>query len=91
MRKIVSNFQHVLVEGRQILNVILIANKDIDSRLKTIESGVKCKLDIKKAYDHSNHGFYKRSWKKLDLRWIKWCISMARFFALINGILIGFL
>ena len=67
MRKIVSNFQHVLVEGRQILNVILIANKDNDSRLKTIESGVKCKLDIKKAYDHSNQGFYKRSWKKWDL------------------------
>ena len=53
-----SNFQHVLVEGRQILDVILIANKDIDSRLKTIESGVICKLNIKKAYDHSNQGFY---------------------------------
>ena len=62
-----SNFQHVLVEGRQILDVILIANKDIDSRLKTIESGVICKLNIKKAYDHSNQGFYSWSWKKRDL------------------------
>ena len=30
MGKVVSNYQHSLVEGRQVLNVVLIANEAID-------------------------------------------------------------
>ena len=52
--KVVSSSQNAFVEGRQILNVALIANETIDSLLKRTESRVLCKLDIKKAYDHIN-------------------------------------
>ena len=51
---LVSDFQHVFVWGRQILNAVLIANEVIDSRLKDNLSGFPCKLDIEKAYDHVN-------------------------------------
>ena len=54
VEKVVSSTQNAFVEGRQILNAALIANEAIDSMLKRNESGVLCKLDIEKAYDHLN-------------------------------------
>ena len=54
MGKVVSSAQNAFVEGRQILDAALIANEAIDSMLKRNESGVLCKLDIEKAYDHLN-------------------------------------
>ncbi|RVW53697.1 Tetraspanin-20 [Vitis vinifera] len=48
---------NAFVEGRQILDVVLIANKAIDMMLRSNRSGVLCKLDIKKAYDHVNWNF----------------------------------
>ena len=38
-------FQHAFVEGRQILDTILIANEAINSKMKCVEKGVICKLD----------------------------------------------
>ena len=52
--KVTSSTQNAFVEGRQILNATLIANEAIDSLLKRKESGVLCKLDLEKAYDHIN-------------------------------------
>ena len=53
----VSSSQNAFVEGRQILNAVLIANEAIDSMLKRNESEVLCKLDMEKAYDHINWNF----------------------------------
>ena len=46
VNRVVSSAQNTFVEGRQILNAMLIANEAIDSMLKRNESGVSCKLDI---------------------------------------------
>ena len=55
--KVVSSIQSAFIEGRQILDAALIANEVIDSLLKRKESGVLCKLDLEKAYDHINWDF----------------------------------
>ena len=44
--------QNTFIEGRQILDASLIANKVVDSIKKKKERGVLCVLDIEKAYDN---------------------------------------
>ena len=46
------------MEGRQILDASLIANKVIDSILKYNCCGILCKLDIEKDYDHVDWTFF---------------------------------
>ena len=57
MSLIISEAQNAFVEGRQILDVVLIANKAVYSILRKKESGLLCKLDIEKAYDHISRNF----------------------------------
>ena len=78
------------MEGRQILDTVLIAKEAVDSMLKNNECGVLCKLDIEKAYDHVSWKFLMVVLKKMGFgeKWIKWierCISIVKFSILING------
>ena len=57
MGHIISQSQSAFIKGRQILDVVLIANKVVDSILRRKESGLVCKLDIEKAYDHQGGVF----------------------------------
>ena len=52
MEKIISQSQIAFVEGRQILDAVLIANEVMDSILRRGESSLVYKLDIEKAYNH---------------------------------------
>ena len=93
--KVVSPTQNAFVEGRQILDAALIANKAINSLLKGDEAGVLCKLDLEKAYDHINWDFLMTVMLKMGFGekwtgWIRWCISTTSFSVLINGSPAGF-
>ena len=93
--KVVSPFENAFVEGRQILDVALIANEDVDSMLRRNDGGVVCKLDIEKAYNHLNWEFVLEVMRSKEfgqrwLTWITWCMSTASFSILINGSFAGF-
>jgi hypothetical protein len=45
------------IKGRQILDSLLISNEFLDSRLRSEEPRVNCKMDLEKAYDHVNWDF----------------------------------
>ena len=71
---LVLDFQHAFVVGRQILNVVLIANEVIDSRIKANLRRIICKLDIEKAYNHVEWSFVLVLLEKMGFRpkWISW-------------------
>ena len=52
LAKVISTSQNAFVKGRQIMDAMLIANKAIDSILKSNRGAILCKLDIEKTYDH---------------------------------------
>ena len=93
--KVISKAKNAFVEGRQILDAILIANEAIDSILKNKDCVILCKRDIKKAYDYVDWSFllsvmenwgFGQKW----IEWMKWCISNAGFSVLVNGTPSGF-
>lgn len=77
------------------MDAVLIANELVDSREKCKKSGIFCKLDIQKAYDHLNWRLLVNVLQKMGFgtRWISWikeCISTVRFSVLINRSPTGF-
>ena len=90
LAKVISTSQNAFVEGWQIINAVLIANEAIDSILKSNRGAILCKLDIEKAHDHVDCYFLLAVLENMGFgekwcRWIKWCLSTARFSVMVNG------
>jgi hypothetical protein len=83
---LISNTHNAFIVGRQILDLVLITNECLESRLKLGIPRVKCKLDLEKAYDHVNWEFL--SWQRRQ--WMFACISTSRFSILIMAICMDF-
>nr|CAN60781.1 hypothetical protein VITISV_022451 [Vitis vinifera] len=57
MGEVIFDSQQAFVQRRQILDVVLIANETLNSRLKDNKSGLLLKMDIENAFDHVNWDF----------------------------------
>ncbi|KAL5714065.1 hypothetical protein ACHQM5_016077 [Ranunculus cassubicifolius] len=78
------------MKGRQIIDCCLVANELIDSKRKQGGGGMAVKIDMMKAYDHVSWNFLEWVMIKMGFgskwrRWIRICISNARFSILLNG------
>ena len=52
LHETIHSTQGVFVQGRQILDAILITNEIVDEKRRSWEEGATFKIDFEKAYDH---------------------------------------
>ncbi|XP_026384893.1 uncharacterized protein LOC113280490 [Papaver somniferum] len=89
-KKEVVEEEVAFIKGRKILDCALIGNECLDSRIKSDISGVVCKIDFEKTFDHVSWEFVAEVLDKMgfDTPWHKWiqgCISNTPISVLING------
>ncbi|RVW38699.1 hypothetical protein CK203_077511 [Vitis vinifera] len=84
LHETISGSQGAFVEGRHILDAVLIANEVVDEKKRSREEGVVFKIDFEKAYDHVDWGFldhvlerkgFSSKWRS----WIRGCLSFIKF------------
>lgn len=90
MPKLISLVQCTYTERRKIFDGTLIANELVDSRLKSGNSGIICKIDLEKAFDRVNWSYLEFVLKKMGFnnklcKWVRFFYSNASFTVLING------
>ena len=81
--------QGAFLEGRQILDAVLITNEVMDEKSWSGEEGVVFKIDFEKAYDHVDWGFLDHvlERKGFSTKWRSWmrgCLSSTSFAVLVN-------
>ena len=90
MPSLISPEQTSFVEGRQILDGIILTHEMIHSLKQTKTLGMLLKVDMAKVYDKVNWSFLKEVLRAYGFKhdWVKWIrnlISTAFFSILVNG------
>eukprot|EP00253_Pinus_taeda_P013830 PITA_13830 len=88
--KLISAEQTGFVEGRQILDGLVVTQEVIDSLKVKKKKGMMIKLDLSKAYDRRNWNYLEKVLESFGFnrRWIDWIhsmISSPNFSILVNG------
>ena len=91
LHETIHSTQGAFVQGRQILDAVLIANEIVNEKRRLGKEGVVFKIDFEKAYDHVSWDFLDHvlEMKEFSLRWRKWmrgCLSSVSFAVLVIGI-----
>ena len=86
----ISQAQGTSVAGRQILDVVLVANEVVEDYTRRKKKGLVFKIDFEKGYDNVSWGFLdfvlqKKNFGSKWRRWIKGCLSSVSYSVLING------
>ena len=86
LHETIHSTQGAFVQGRQILDAVLIANE----KRRSGEEGVVFKIDFEKAYDHVSRDFldHVMEKKRFNPRWRKWmsgCVSSVSYAILVNA------
>ncbi|RVX12400.1 Transposon TX1 uncharacterized 149 kDa protein [Vitis vinifera] len=90
LHETIHSTQGAFVQGRQILDAVLIANEIVDEKKRSGEEGVVFKIDFEKAYDHVSwdfldHVMEKKGFNPKWRKWIRGCLSSVSFAILVNG------
>ena len=90
MGNIIGETQSAFLQGRYILDGVLIANEVIEELRKTKRKGLVFKVDFEKAYDSVEWDFLLDTLKMMGfgVRWCNWsrtCLQSALVSVLING------
>ena len=86
----ISKTQGAFTAGRQILDVILVANEVVEDYRRSNKEGLVFKIDFEKAYDNVNWDFldYVLQKKNFSSKWRSWIrgfLSSVSYSVLING------
>ncbi|RVW79011.1 Transposon TX1 uncharacterized 149 kDa protein [Vitis vinifera] len=90
LHETIHSTQGAFVQGRQIMDAVLIANEIVDEEKTIREEGVVFKIDFEKAYDHVRWDFLDQVLEKKGFspKWRKWmngCLSSVSYAVLVNG------
>jgi len=82
--------QSAFLEGRGLLDSVLVANETVDFLKKEKKSGVLVKVDFEIAYDSVNWKFLyymmgRLGFSPIWIKWIKACMESASVSVLVNG------
>ncbi|RVW91061.1 Transposon TX1 uncharacterized 149 kDa protein [Vitis vinifera] len=90
LHETIHSTQGAFVQGRQILDAVLIANEIVDEKRRSGEEGVVFKIDFEKAYDHVKWDFLDHMLEKkgFSSKWrssMRGCLSSVSYAILVNG------
>ena len=85
----ISKHQEAFVAGRQILDVVLVANEVVEDYRRSNKEGLVFKIDFEKAYDNVSWEFLdfvlqKKNFGSKWRSWIRGCLSSVSYSVLIN-------